>query len=182
MGRLQNRLFCFPPNAIFHARAPRCRSNLFHPENFENPVHRVHWIIHTETKKCVYAKSNGNHSRGPTPTLILCHLINQRERNNADKKKPPSPYPSTGQPTRCLLLGAVNIHNTNTCGVHVHARTKWAFYDGSRVKLSEVERRRRPRDGTMHADPYSGRCYFRSILSIEEGRRTTWRVRSLRNT
>lgn len=25
---------------------------------------------------------------------------------------------------------------------------------------------------TMHADPYSGRCYFRSILSIEEGRRT----------
>lgn len=30
--------------------------------------------------------------------------------------------------------------------------------------------------GTMHADPYSGRCYFRSILSIEEGRRTTWRA------
>ena len=30
---------------------------------------------------------------------------------------------------------------------------------------------------TMHADPYSGRCYFRSILSIEEGRRTTWRAR-----
>lgn len=29
---------------------------------------------------------------------------------------------------------------------------------------------------TMHADPYSGRCYFRSILSIEEGRRTTWRA------
>lgn len=30
---------------------------------------------------------------------------------------------------------------------------------------------------TMHADPYSGRCYFRSILSIEEGRRTTRRAR-----
>lgn len=28
---------------------------------------------------------------------------------------------------------------------------------------------------TMHADPYSGRCYFRSILSIEEGRRTAAR-------
>lgn len=33
----------------------------------------------------------------------------------------------------------------------------------------------------MHADPYSGRCYFRSILSIEEGRRTTWRARRLCN-
>lgn len=30
----------------------------------------------------------------------------------------------------------------------------------------------------MHADPYSGRCYFRSILSIEEGRRTARAVRS----
>lgn len=29
----------------------------------------------------------------------------------------------------------------------------------------------------MHADPYSGRCYFRSILSIEEGR-TARAVRS----
>lgn len=35
--------------------------------------------------------------------------------------------------------------------------------------------------GTMHADPYSGRCYFRSILSIEEGRRTTWRASRLCN-
>lgn len=27
----------------------------------------------------------------------------------------------------------------------------------------------------MHADPYTGRCYFRSILSAEEGRRrSTW--------
>lgn len=32
----------------------------------------------------------------------------------------------------------------------------------------------------MHADPYSGRCYFRSILSIEEGRRTA-RAAKLRN-
>lgn len=32
----------------------------------------------------------------------------------------------------------------------------------------------------MHADPYSGRCYFRSILSIEEGRRTARAVK-LRN-
>jgi len=44
-----------------------------------------------------------------------------------------------------------------------------------RLRCGGAARSRAPREesrATMHADPYSGRCYFRSILSIEEGRRT----------